>query len=250
MQAQLTQEFPWSGLVSVMSSRHCKRAFQPRPVRRDLLEQILRAAANAPSSRNSQPWQVAVVSGARKDALAARLCAEFDGGVPPRPDYPNRPATPDQTAEARAREASAGVLLAKGIARDDGAGRRRHLRDNLRFYGAPVEMIFHLPADAPQGLFLETGFFVQNVMLALVANGLGSCPQFSVAGYADAIRDVLGLGANRIVVCGLAVGYPDEAQPVNHFHPRRAELADYVQWHGFRADGPSARYYRAGGPPA
>jgi nitroreductase len=92
-------------------------------------------------------------------------------------------------------------------------------------------MIFHLPVGAPPGLFLEMGFFLQNVMLALVACGLGSCPQYSVAGYADAIRAELGMGMDRLVVCGLAVGYPDESVAVNHYHPSRAELSDYVQWH-------------------
>jgi nitroreductase len=220
----------WAGFLSVLTARHCKRAFLDKPVPRDLLERVLRAAAHAPSTRNGQPWQVAVLSGARRDALARRLCAEFDRGVPPKPDYPNRPVRPDPAIEARAREAGAGVLQAKGIARDDAAGRRGHLRDNYGFYGAPTAMIFHLPAEAPPGLFLEMGFFLQNVMLGLVACGLGSCPQYSVAGYADAIRDELGLG-DRLVVCGLSVGYPDEAVAVNQFQPSRAELADYVQWH-------------------
>jgi nitroreductase len=217
--------------MSVLSARHCKRAYLDRLVRRELLEQVLRAAAHAPSTRNGQPWQVAVVSGECRDALARRLCAEFDRGVAPNPDYPNRPARPDPAIEARAREAGAGVLLAKGISRTDVEARRAHLRDNLEFYGAPTEMIFHLPAEAPPGLFLEMGFFLQNVMLGLVACGLGSCPQCSVAGYADAIRDELGLADDRLIVCGLAVGYPDESSTVNHFHPERAELAVYVQWH-------------------
>jgi len=221
----------WPDFVSVLDARHSKRAFLDRPVRRDVLEEVLLAAANAPSSRNAQPWQVAVVSGRHKDALAGRLCAEFDSGVAPRPDYSNRPVNADPVTEARAREAGAGVLQAKGIDRDDAVKRRAHLRDNLRFYGAPIEMIFHLPAAATPGLFFELGFFVENVMLCLVARGLGSCPQFSVAGYADTIRDELGLEEDRLVVCGLAVGYPDESMAVNRFSPRRADLADYVQWH-------------------
>lgn len=223
--------FPWTGLVSVMAARHCKRAFLDQPVPRELLERVLRVAANAPSTRNGQPWQVVVLTGAARDALAGRLCAQLDGGVPARLDYQSRPPRPDPVTQARAADAAAGVLRAKGIDRADGPGRHRHLRDNLRFYGAPVEMIFHLPADAPPGHFLEVGFFVQNVMLALVAAGLGSCPQASVAGYAGAIRDELGLGEDRLVVCGLAVGYPDESAPVNAFRPRRAELGDYVRWH-------------------
>jgi nitroreductase len=223
--------FLWTGFVSVLGARHSKRAFLDRPVRRDLLEQVLRAAAHAPSTRNGQPWQVAVLSGKRRDALAAALVAEFDRGTEPAPDYRNRPVRPDEAIEARARDAGAGVLQAKGIDRADPDGRRGHLRDNYDFYGAPTEMIFHLPAEAPPGLFLEMGFFLQNVMLGLVACGLGSCPQFSAAHYPDTVRAVLGLGPDRLVVCGLAVGYPDESVAVNHFRPRRADLAEFVQWH-------------------
>ena len=222
---------PWATFRSVLDGRHSKRAFLTRSVPRDVLENLLRSAAHAPSTRNGQPWQVAVVTGPRRDALARRLCAEFDRGVAPRPDFEYRPSRCDEVTAARAREASVGVLLARGHNGNDRAARRAHLRDNLEFYGAPVEMIFHLPADAMPGQFLEMGFFLQNVMLALVARGLGSCPQFSVAGYPDAIRAELGLGADRLVVCGLAVGYPDESVPVNRFRPNRADLADYVQWH-------------------
>jgi nitroreductase len=221
----------WTTLRSVVGGRHCKRAFLVTPVPRDLLENVLRAAADAPSTRNGQPWQVAVVTGQRKDALAHRLCAEFDNGAKPRPDYDYRGAHTDATIDARTRESTLGVLLAKGHKENDRASRRAHQRDNLGFYGAPVEMIFHLPADAMPGQFLELGLFLQNVMLGLVACGLGSCPQFSVAGYPNVIRTELSLGADRIVVCGLAVGYPDESVPVNSFRPGRAELAEYVQWH-------------------
>ncbi|WP_394846941.1 nitroreductase [Pendulispora brunnea] len=216
--------------MRVMRARHCKRAYLGRPVARHVLMDVLRAAGHAPSTRNGQPWRVVVVSGAARDALARVLCAEFDRNVPPAPDYDNRPPVLDATIERRAAEAGEGVLVAKGIARDDAVGRRQHRRDNLRFHGAPVEMIFHLPKGAPPGSFLEMGFFVQNVMLALVACGLGSCPQYSVTHYADAIRRHLGLH-DRLVVCGLAVGYPDETMPVNRFVPERADVEDYVTWH-------------------
>jgi nitroreductase len=100
----------------------------------------------------------------------------------------------------------------------------------MEFYGAPAVLICHLPAGSPPGAFLEMGFFLQNVMLGLVACGLGSCPQYSVAGYADALREELCL-PDRLVVCAISVGYPDPAAPVNAFAPERADLADYTQWH-------------------
>jgi nitroreductase len=215
---------------SVVAARHCKRAFLDRPVPREVLERVLLAARDAPSTRNTQFWQVAVVEGAAREELARRLCAAFDAGVPRRPDYVNRPARMDEVYQRRSEAWGAGMYGAKGVARDDEAGRRAHDRENFRFYGAPVAMVFHLPSDAVPGTFLEMGFFLQNVMLGLVACGLGSCPQYSVAGYSDVLREFLGL-RERLVVCTLSVGYVDASAPVNSFVPPRAGLSQYTQWY-------------------
>jgi len=219
------------GLLSAITARHCKRAYIDRPVPRELLQEVLAAAAHAPSTRNTQLWQVAVLIGAARARLADQLCAAFDAGEPIQPDYGNRPPSLGQPYIQRGEAAGAGVLKAKGIARDDAAARRGHLRDNYRFYGAPVAMILHLPADSAPGTFLEMGCFLQNLMVGLVACGLGSCPQYSVAGYSNRIRAELGLGADRLIVCSLAVGYPDPDAPVNAFAPERAGLAEYTRWY-------------------
>ncbi len=221
----------WKQFAAVATARHCKRAFLDKPVPTELLEEVLTVAAHAPSTRNGQPWRVCVVRGNALAGLTRRLCEEFDRHVPAAPDYPNRPRTTDPVAEGRARQAGAGVLRALGISRDDAEGRRVHLRQNLGFYGAPVAMVFHLPADAVPGAFLEMGFFLQNVMLGLVAAGLGSCPQYSVAGYPNVLRDELDL-PGRLIVCTLAAGYPDPGASVNFFAPARAGLDEYVRWHG------------------
>ena len=131
----------------------------------------------------------------------------------------------------RAQRAGIELFAAKGIGRDDAAARRTHDRDNLRFYGAPVAVIFHIPGNAVAGTFLDMGMFLQNVMLGLVSFGLGSCPQYSVAGYGFAILEELGLPTDRVVVCGLSVGYPDPEAPVNRFFPARAPLQEYTAWH-------------------
>ncbi|HKT04845.1 MAG TPA: nitroreductase [Rugosimonospora sp.] len=227
---EVTTEF--DRFAAIARRRHCQRAFLDRPVPREVLADVLRLAGNAPSTRNGQPWRVAVVCGAARDRLAAELCAAFDADVPAQADYPNRPIVPDPVAEERAVVAGRGVLLAKGIARDDRPARRAHLRDNLNFYGAPVAMVFHLASPSPPGAFLELGLFLQHVLLGLVAAGLGGCPQYSVAGYPQVLRRCLDLGDDRLIVCGLSVGYPDPAAPVNAFVPPRAALREYTQWHG------------------
>jgi nitroreductase len=235
--------------LSVITARHCKRAFLDRPVSRDVLERVLTAAAHAPSPRNTQYWQVAVLMGEARVELSRRLRAASDSPVKYEHDYVNRPSPMGATYEQRAFAWGAAYYEALGIARDDSAGRRDVERRNLSFYDAPVAMIFHLPHNAVAGTFLEMGFFLQNVMLGLVASGLGSCPQYSVARYADLIRDYLGLGADRLVVCSLSVGHVDESASVNRFYPQRATLSDYTQWHD---QAPSATASPAAGttPPA
>jgi nitroreductase len=217
-------------VLGVITARHCKRAYMDRQVPKAVLHEVLAAAAHAPSTRNTQPWHVVVLSGTARMRLADRLCAAFDADVPARPDYPNRRPTEDPRELERAERAGQGLLEARGIARDDRQARRAHLRANFQFHGAPVAMILHLPVDAVAGTFLEMGFFLQNIMIGLAAYRLGSCPQYSVAGYSECIRAELGLGADRLVVCSLAVGYPDPGAPVNAFIPERASVAEYTRW--------------------
>jgi nitroreductase len=216
--------------IALARARHAKRAFLATPVPRPLLEEILESAAHAPSSRNTQPWQVAVLTGESKAALSRRLCDEYDRGVPSAADFLNNPARLEGVYAERARAVGAATLAVKGIDRGDEAARHAHIRENFEFFNAPVEMIFHLPGDAVPGSFLALGCFLQNVMLGLVAAGLGSCPQYSVAGYGATIREHLGLPDEQIVVCGLAVGWVDPAAPINTLIPERALLEEYVRW--------------------
>ncbi|HEX5407151.1 MAG TPA: nitroreductase [Pseudonocardiaceae bacterium] len=216
--------------LSVITSRHCKRAFLDRAVPREILERVLSAAGHAPSPRNTQFWQVAVATGEARAEISRRLRSAADSDEQYEPDYVNRPTPMGELPERRAMAWGAGYYEALGITRNDTAGRREVERRNLRFYDAPVAMIFHLPVAAVAGTFLEMGFFIQNVMLGLVASGLGSCPQYSVARYGDVLRETLGLTADRLIVCTLCVGYVDESNPINAFHPERAPLEEYTQW--------------------
>ena len=218
--------------LSVITRRHCKRAFLDKPVSRAVLERVLTAARHAPSPRNTQFWQVAVVLGEAREELSRRLCAALDSPESYEHDYVNRPSPMGAPHEERAFAWGAAFYGALGIERHDRAARQEFERRNLLFYGAPVAMIFHLPRNAVHGTFLEMGFFLQNVMLGLVACGLGSCPQYSVARYSEVIRDFLRLGADRLVVCNLSVGYVDESAPINRFYPERAALDEYIQWYG------------------
>ncbi len=216
--------------LSVIYARHCQRAFTSETVSREMLEAILLAAGQAPSGKNSQPWHVTVVTGGKRDQLSSALCDAYDGGVKPKPDYDYSLMPGPEQWLARARNCGYSLFELKGIARDDIPARKAHGRENFEFFGAPVHMIFHLPAGSERGNFLDMGMFMQNVMLGITAHGLGGCPQFSVAGYADIVRLTLGLDPDQWIVSGLSLGYSDPHAKVNTFVPERLALKDFVSW--------------------
>ncbi|MCX6011663.1 MAG: hypothetical protein NT134_05355 [Chloroflexi bacterium] len=37
----------------------------------------------------------------------------------------------------------------------------------------------------------------------------------------------------KLIVLGIAIGYPDEAYPINHFRSEREPLDSVAKWYGF-----------------
>ena len=218
-----------NNLDQLMQSRHCKRSFLDTPVPRSILESVLQNAGHAASSKNTQPWQVSVLTGDTKQTLVDAMCQAFDKGVTEPPDYAYSMDPLPDTFKDRARACGYALYQLKGIERSDSKARTAHFRENYTFFGAPVAFIFHLPMASERGNFLDMGLFMQNVMLGLVDHGLGSCPQFSICSYSKTIRRMLDLGDDRLIVCGMSVGYPDDAK-VNTFIPDREPLDAYTQW--------------------
>lgn len=194
------------------------------------MERVLRAAAQAPSSKNSQPWGVVAASGVTRTELSRRMCEKFDRGEFETPDYSYSPSPSPEWYDRHAKALGYALFDLKGIDWRDAVARRAHDRQNYLFFGAPLVLFFHLPQNAERGNFLDMGMFLQNVMVGLVSLGLGSCPQASVTRYSDTIRSVLGIGGDRWIVCGLAVGWPDPEAKVNTFVPPRVDLETFLTW--------------------
>ena len=58
-------------ILSAIAARHSTRSFEPTPIPREVLEQIVDAGRLAPSALNEQPWEFVVVTeGERRRGLA------------------------------------------------------------------------------------------------------------------------------------------------------------------------------------
>lgn len=203
-----------------LRQRKSIRAFRPDPVPRATLERILAAAARAPSGTNIQPWQVRVLTGAALARLIDAVLA-FRTANPGVENwaYPYYPKKWKEPYLARRRKVGWDLYGLLGITRADSEKIAAQHNRNFRFFDAPVGLIFTIDSELERGSWLDYGMFVQSVLLAAQAEGLGTCAQACWVGHADIVASTLGFAANEQLVCGVALGFADADAPVTSCTP-------------------------------
>jgi nitroreductase len=201
------------------------RAFRPDPVDDALLARVLARALDAPSWANTQPYRLAVANGAAATALRSALQAALASRVPGGDhnllfDYPAE-------LQARRRTTGFGLYAALGIGRDDREARGEQYARNFAFFDAPAAAF--LFAHEALGVYsvLDAGVFLQSLMLAAVADGLGTCAQAALASYPDVVRRHFDVPDGYKLLCGVSIGYPAEAA-VNRFRPARMGVGELL----------------------
>jgi len=168
---------------------------------------------------------------ATRSRLTAALLDARAQGREPNPDYQYYPSKWVEPFRSRRKECGLRLYEALGVAKNDPAAREIAWRNNYSFFGAPLALLFFLPRGVATGSWLDMGMFLQNIMLAALDHGLATCPQASIADYPDIVRELLGLEDEPLLVCGMALGYADESQPVNQYRLPRAPLEEFTRWY-------------------
>ncbi|MHB8772371.1 MAG: nitroreductase [Syntrophales bacterium] len=202
--------------LEAIEARKSVRAFKPDPIPGHIISKILRAASASPSYTNSQPWEVAVVSGKKRDELAQRLSDLAKAKAPAAPDLAVPKAWP-AAIDSRVHEHGSRRLATLGVARDDAAGREGLRLKNFEFYGAPCAVFLFMDASLGEWSIFDMGLFAQNLILAAHSLGVGSCLQASVTGYAAEIKKFLGMAEGKRLVIGISLGYEDDTAVLNTY---------------------------------
>ncbi len=217
-------------LVSeALRTRKTVRAFKSDPVPTRTITEILALAARAPSGGNLQPWRAFVLNGAARDELVSRVQDKRSTHpMGERPEYHIYP--PELTEPFKARRYRVGEMMyaTMGIPREDKAARLKFFSGNWNFFGAPAGIIFTIDRQMQQGQWSDLGMFLQSIMLLAREYGLHTCPQEAWAVWHNVIREYLSVPDNEMIFCGMAIGYADEAHPVNGLVSERADLSEYV----------------------
>src|SRR3954468_19252792 len=70
----------------LVNSRRSVRGFNKQPVPRTVIEQVIEDAKRAPSSMNTQPWHVHVLTGEPLEQVRRRNMEEMIAGAKPKRD--------------------------------------------------------------------------------------------------------------------------------------------------------------------
>jgi len=221
-------------VADALRTRSSKRAFTSRPVPRGTVERILALAGLAPSGSNIQPWRVYVVAGAVRDELCdeATAAAQGDRGAYRR-EYDYYPDPWREPYLARRRACGWGLYALLGIRKGDREASLRQELRNFRFFDAPVGLFFYIERDMQPGSWLDYGMFIQSIMLAARDFGLDTCPQAAWAHFHTIVTRRVGAPPEQMLVCGMALGYADQRDPVNAYRPERLAVDDYTRFLGF-----------------
>ena len=187
-------------LYKLIESRKSIRKYKKDPIPKDVLERILNAGMHAPSGKNKQNWRFFVVQGKKRDEYLKYSQKSWLG--------------------------------IKDIL-------QRTLKPSLyefteRFFytlgDAPVMIFCYSLNDPEERHYTSIGsvyMAVENMILAAVAEGLGTCPMgapLEIGKEVDQFLEIekikLQTGEKIELLCGLVLGYPDHEPPKA---PRKTE---------------------------
>lgn len=222
-------------VIEAINKRRSVRGFKSDPVPPDILQKIVGGALRAPSASNSQPWEFAVVSGTKLEEIkqafidSSSKLPVLDISIPLQ--YPEPWA-------ARRRAVMAGVLEKLGIDRADKQKRIEWGLRGFKLWGAPsciyimIDLSFYRANDTTNvwNIF-DCGLITQNMLLLATEYGLGTIPAIQPVTYPDILRKILCLEDTKLIVLGIAIGYPDWDDPVNQFRTEREPLEKLARFY-------------------
>jgi nitroreductase len=215
-----------------VKTRRSVRGFLDTPVDVATIERLVVEASRAASGGNLQPWHIDIVHGDAMARLKGIMLGKLAKGETETPEYDIYPTELVDPYKARRFAVGEAMYAQIGIPREDRAARRMWFARNFAFFGAPCA--FFVTVDKRMGppQWSDLGMFLQSFMLLAVEEGLSTCAQECWAVYPQTVKTFLATPDDRMLFCGMAVGYEDTAEPANRLRSLRAEPGEWLAVHG------------------
>ena len=185
-------------IIDAIHSRQSLGTVRPDPVPREVIEELLSAAVQAPNHYKVRPWRFVVLTGSARERLGDVMARTAKGK---HPDLPGESLTKIMEKE-RSKPLRAPVLVAVGVDRPA---------------ESKVLEIENVCAAAAA---------CQNLLLAAHGSGLAAKWRTGDSARDPQVKKFLGLSPDQHLIAFLYIGYP-EHQPEP---PRRPSFEDRTIW--------------------
>ena len=218
----------------LIKARRSVRGYRPGPVPREVIEEIISVAKWAPSSMNTQPWHVHVVTGEPLDNIRRGNTENMLAGVPPKREFPMRESY-EGIHRKRQVEVAVQLFDAMGIAREDTERRTDWVMRGFRQFDAPVSLVLTYdkylePAAISQ---FDLGAFSHAIVLAAWERGLGCVINGQGIMQSHVVRTHAQIPDDQVIMICIAMGYPDDRFVANDVKSRREDNKNFVRYVGF-----------------
>jgi nitroreductase len=221
-------------LEELVRSRRSVRGYKKDPVPRHVIEEIIDLAKRAPSSMNTQPWHIHVLTGAPLDRVRQRNMTEMIAGAKPKRDIVTHGAYEGIHRERQVAIAKQ-LFAAMGIARDDAARRQDWVLRGFRQFDAPVSLVLTYDRALDPGVIqqFDLGALSYGICLAAWDRGLGTVVNGQGIMRSDIVREEARIPDDEAIMTCIAMGYPDDSFSANDVQSTREPNDRFVRYVGF-----------------
>lgn len=221
-------------IEQAMRERRSIRGFLDKPVPQDVLEEVIALANRAPSSMNTQPWHLHVLTGEPLERVRTGNTERMLGGVMPSREIEDYAA---YEGEHRARQIEIAVQLfeAMGIERHDKEKRQDWVMRGFRQFDAPVSVVVCFDRSLLNNTIahFDTGAMTYGLVLAAWSKGLGAVINGQGIMQSPVVREVADIPEDQVILTCVALGWPDETFVANDVVSRRRPVENVTRFLGF-----------------
>ena len=219
----------------VVLGRRSIRGYKPDPVPKQVIEEVLELAVRSPSSMNTQPWHLYVVTGEPLDKIRKENTERNISGVPPSREI----RTPNKGYEGHHRERQIEIAVQlfqkMGIERDDKEGRQDWVLRGFRQFDAPLSIVVTFDRELLDDDIskFDCGGIVNGLVTAGWSKGLGAVINSQGIMQSPVVREHAGIPVDQVIMICVAMGYPDDSFPANEVVSKRKSISELATFVGF-----------------
>jgi nitroreductase len=215
----------------IAHARRSIRGYKTDPIPREILEEIIHIAKQAPSSMNTQPWHFHVLTGEPLERIRKGNTEKMMAG-----SSVDREIKLNHGYEGPHRERQIEIAVqlfeAMGIARDDKERRMDWVMRGFRQFDAPVSIVITVDkalADDTIAHF-DCGAATYGLVLAAWSKGIGSVINGQGIMQSSVVRENANIPEDQVIMTCVAMGYPDESFVANDVTSHTKRQGCLVYW--------------------